>query len=746
MLSSPLRTSLAYAALAAGWIFASDLMLALWRGGRVLPVPLETAKGLAFVAVTALALFALLSARERRLRWSSEQAAASEGRLQGYAEHAPIGLLLFDERGHLLQVNPRAQALSGAAQPGAHFTALLGVQVPPLSRWWRRLRRDGRCSFEAALPESDRWVAVQVGRMQDGHVVAYVEDITERRREDIGLRQAQVVFHSISEGLVVADPRGNIEAVNAAFCRITGYREDELLGRNLRLINSGRQDTAFYQEFWHALQTHGRWQGEIWNRRKSGEVYPEWLSIDAVRDPQGRLLNYVAACNDLTESKRSALELQRLSQRDSLTGLMNRSLLLATLEHAVARARRDHRKGAVLLLDLDRFKTVNDSLGHREGDRLLQEVARRLVRRLREADTLARLGGDEFCVVLENLERCDDAAHVAQALIEACSVPIELDGGRQVYVGASVGISLFPDDGVLGDRLLQQADAALYLAKDEGRGTYRYFTDSLTREAKARLELESGLRQGLARGEFTLHYQPLVDAQTGAVQGLEALMRWTSPTHGPVSPAEFIPVAEETGLIVPLGEWVLHTACAQMAEWERQGLAPHTIAVNLSPRQFELPDLHERVRAILHDTGWPAGRLELEITETALLDGEESIEQLRRLKALGVKLAVDDFGTGYSSLSYLSRFPLDQLKVDQSFVRRLGEDDNAREIAAAVIALGNSLKLQVLAEGVETDAQWQFLRRQGCSLLQGYRFARPMPVAQLEGWLAEHVPEIITLA
>ena len=711
-------------------------MVAAVRGTPITFGSADLHKGLLFIAITAVSLFGLLTAREQTLRRAAERIARTEKRLQSYASHAPLGLLVFDATGHLVEVNPWIlKKLATSSVCGMHFKALLGAQTLPFCRWYRALRRSGSVRFEARSLLDQRWLEVHLGTAGDGRFVAYVDDITERKQEEIRLRRADVVFSSFGEGMVVVSPDGTIEAVNPSFCRISGYQENELIGRNMSIMRSGQHTTDFYREFWHALKTRGSWQGEIWNRRKTGEVYPEWASIHAVRSPEGAIVNYVAAVTDLTETKRAALELKRLTQSDTLTGLMNRSVLLGTLEHAVARARRDQRIGAVLLLDVDRFKTVNDSLGHSQGDRLLKEVSERLRRRLRESDSLARLGGDEFCVVLENLERAENAAHVALALIGACSEKFDLNG-QEVYVGASVGISLFPQDGVLGERLLQQADSALGQAKMEGRGQYRYYTDALTEEARSRLELESGLRQALARGELTLHYQPLVSAQTGEVDGVEALLRWDSPGLGSVSPAVFIPVAEETDLIVAIGEWVLNEACRQMKRWDDRGCAPRTLAVNLSSRQFHLEDLHERVSKVLSDTEWPAHRLELEITESSLLDGSGSIEQLRRLKALGVKLAIDDFGTGYSSLSYLSRFPLDKLKVDQSFVKRLGEDANSAVIASAVIGLGHSLRLQVLAEGVETDLQWRFLREHGCDLLQGYRFARPMPPEAFERWQA----------
>jgi diguanylate cyclase (GGDEF)-like protein/PAS domain S-box-containing protein len=671
----------------------------------------------------------------------------SEARIRSYTEHAPLGVVVIDRLGRIQEANAAALALSGHTatqiwlQP---VDELLNEHGRPLSRFASRpLLRTGKWSFEAELTRHDgsrRWISASAARMNDGCTIAFVQDITARKHEERALRQAHAVFRNTQEGLVITDARGDIVATNPAFSRITGYTESELLGRNMKLVNSGRHDPAFYRQFWHALAENGFWQGEIWNRRKNGEVYPEWLTINAVHGPGGELQNYVAACMDITRTKQSEMELERLAHHDALTGLPNRLLLMNTLEHAIARAQRNNGRGAVLMLDLDRFKNVNDSLGHPAGDQLLQEVAQRLSARLRGVDTVARLGGDEFVVLLEELAEPQGAAHVAQALIDACSVPFTVDGGQQVYVGASVGISLFPDDSIQGDRLIQQADAALYNAKDAGRGTYRFFTGAFTREARIRLDMESGLRRALDEHQFSLHYQPLVRADDGRIEGMEALVRWRHPELGVVSPGDFIPLAEETGLIVPLGDWVLRTACAQMRRWQDEGVAPRMVAVNLSPRQFAQADLVQQIERVLLETGLSPSALELEITESALMDATTAGQRLQRLKALGVRLAIDDFGTGYSSLAYLSRFPIDKLKVDQSFVRRIPEDTTDMEITAAVISLARSLKLKVLGEGVETPEQLQFLRKHGCDLLQGYLFAQPLPVERMTALLRAGEP------
>jgi diguanylate cyclase (GGDEF)-like protein/PAS domain S-box-containing protein len=675
----------------------------------------------------------------------------NEARLRSYMLHAPLGVVVLDTRGRVLEANPAALALTGATPHQLWLRVggeLLTERGRPLSRFAARpLLRHGHWYFEAWFSHPDksaRWVAVSVACVDADTRIAFVQDITERKHEERVLRQALALFQHTQEGLVITDPHGTIAAVNPAFCRITGYGERELQGRNMRMLSSGRQDAAFYRQFWQQLLAHGAWQGEIWNRRKNGDVYPEWLTVNAVLGPGGELQNYVATCTDITRNKASEQELERLAYHDALTGLGNRLLFVSTLEKALQRTHRDHHQGAVLMLDLDRFKTVNDSLGHPVGDLLLQEVAQRLSARLRQADTVARLGGDEFAVLLEDVGSAQHAGHIAQTLIEACSTPYVTPDGQEVYVGASVGISVFPGDSDDVNELLQQADAALYGAKDGGRGTFRFFTEAYTREAQNRLDLERGLRRALDEGQLELHYQPLTRASDGTVEGVEALVRWRHPERGLVSPASFIPLAEETGLIVPLGVWVLREACTQMQQWQRQGIELETLAVNLSPRQFAQPHLVEQVAAALCDSGLDSARLELEITESALMDAARAEQRLQQLKALGVRLSVDDFGTGYSSLAYLSRFPLDKLKIDQSFVRHVPQDAVDVEIVSAVISLARSLKLRVLAEGVETPAQCAFLRERGCDLLQGYWFAKPMPPAQLCAWLKERRPPALT--
>ncbi len=552
------------------------------------------------------------------------------------------------------------------------------------------------------------------------------------------LRQAAAVFESTREGVVITDLQSRILAVNRAYTEITGYSEEQVLGKNPKIIRSGRHDENFYQAMWASLNSVGYWRGEIWNRRKNGEVYPQWLTISTVRNEIGAPSNYVGVFTDITQMKQSEARLTHLAHYDPLTGLPNRLLMQSRLQHAIERAQRHHHRVAALYVDLDRFKNINDSLGHPVGDELLIMLAARMKKRLREEDTLARLGGDEFLLMLEDIKEPREPAKLAQNLMSLLAVPFVLPSGHEIFVNASIGISLFPDDARSVTELIQHADMAMYQAKQEGRGTYRYHTEALSIAANERLEMETRLRQALVSEEFVLHYQPLIDARSQQAVGVEALLRWQPQDRAMVAPGKFIPAAEETGLIVPLGEWVLRAACMQGKAWIDAGLPPLVMAVNLSVRQFQSENLVRFIQQVLAETNFPAALLELELTESMFMEhAEQSIDTLRTLKALGVSLAIDDFGTGYSSLTYLKRFPIDKLKIDQSFVHGLAEDLNDREIAATIIAMARGLKLKVLAEGVESQQQLAFLQQHGCDYYQGYLFHKPVPASELESWLRD---------
>jgi diguanylate cyclase (GGDEF)-like protein/PAS domain S-box-containing protein len=573
-----------------------------------------------------------------------------------------------------------------------------------------------------------------------GGIVGVMLDISERKRMEDNLRQAATVFDNSAEGVTIATPDGSIIAVNRAFTEITGYAQSEVIGKNPRMFQSGRHDKAFYREMWACIASNGRWQGEVWNRRKSGETFPEWISITAVHDQQGRLTNYVATFSDITQQKNNEERIQLLAFSDPLTGLPNRRLLMDRLQHALIVSARNKRHGALFFIDLDNFKGINDTRGHHVGDLLLKQVAQRIESCLREGDTVARLGGDEFVVMLEGL---GDSAwdSTAQAELVGAKIMGVLDQPYTIqdqvhHNTASIGVTLFGDQKSSLDDLLKQADLAMYRAKALGRNALRFFDPEMQSVVAARFALDADLRQGLLHNQFSLHYQAQVDRES-RVTGAEALLRWTHPVRGMVPPVEFIAMAEETGLILPLGHWVLQTACQQLAAWAQAPATAHlTLAVNVSAQQFRQRDFVAQVLAVVRHHATDPSKLKLELTESLLLDDiEDVIAKMSALKASGVCFSLDDFGTGYSSLSYLKRLPLDQLKIDKSFVSDVLSDPNDAAIARTIVGLAHSLGLGVIAEGVETEDQLLFLASHGCHAYQGYLFSRPLPVLQFENYV-----------
>jgi diguanylate cyclase (GGDEF)-like protein/PAS domain S-box-containing protein len=539
------------------------------------------------------------------------------------------------------------------------------------------------------------------------------------------------VFGSTGDGVLIADAQGNIVEVNDSFCRITGYTRAEVLGRNPRMMKSDRHDAEFYARMWQAIGEQGQWQGEVWDRRKNGEVFPRWLTISAIEGADGRITHYVGILSDLTSARRSEAELEQLAHYDPLTGLPNRILFRDRLAQAMGQARRGGRKLALLCVDLDGFKPVNDAMGHAAGDALLAAVAERLRSSLRTSDTVARLAGDEFTVLLTEIAGPNDVALVCRKILDILVAPFTL-AWRDVHVSASIGVATFPEDGVEVDLLLANADAAMYRAKEAGRNRYQFFSRSMHARAVAQMELEAELRLALERDELVLHYQPQVNPKDGRLVGVEALVRWNHPRQGLLAPARFIHVAEETGLIVPLGEWVMRAACRQSRAWIDDGFPPLRVAVNLAAQQFEEPRLVDRIAAWLIEQRLQPTQLEVEITESSAMSNPElTIERLHEIKAIGIHVSVDDFGTGYSSLSYLKRFPVDTLKIDRSFLRDIPDDQDNATLCSAMIGLAHNLGLRVVAEGVENLAQCEFLRDLDCDELQGYLFSRPVPPSEL---------------
>jgi diguanylate cyclase (GGDEF)-like protein/PAS domain S-box-containing protein len=721
-------------------------------------LPLGLSSGLAALALVVVGVFglqqrhALLAARRGRAGQAAKLRALNL--LDAISNSTPDLIFTEDLQGRFTFVNQATCRVLG--QPAS---TVLGSQAdvffPPADRERiAALNAEVVESGEIVTGEGEmttalgrRWYLFTIGpiREPDGRIAGVfgvVHDITERRCQEERQRQWAKAFESTRDGVVICDVHARIESVNRAFTEITGYTAEEAIGRTPALLNSGRHETAFYRELWGSLARDGHWRGEIWNRRKDGQVYPEWLTINAVRDDAGVTTNYVGVFTDISRVKRDEAELQRLANYDPLTELPNRRLLNSRLEHALARIQRRGGRLALLYIDLDGFKTVNDSLGHPAGDELLTCVARRFKDRLRAGDTLGRPGGDEFLVIAELLHGPEDAAVLAQDLLGAVARPVALTGGHEVYVTASIGISVFPDDGCSdATAMLRDADAALYRAKEQGRNGFCFYTHELNRQAVAKLEIEVALSHALKRQELLLHYQPKFCAASGRLTGVEALLRWCRGGEL-VPPGRFIPIAEQSSLILDIGNWVIDEVCAQQARWRERGLAMPRVAVNVAARQFAAGNLDAVLDEALRRHGVPPESLELEVTESLLIDMPAGgIEMLRRLKAIGIRLSLDDFGTGYSSLAYLRQFPIDALKIDKSFVDQIGSGPDGSAIVDAVIALAHRLGLTVVAEGVETAAQQAHLLQQGCDELQGFGLARPMPAAALEALCASGAAE-----
>ncbi|MEW5755564.1 MAG: EAL domain-containing protein [Pseudomonadota bacterium] len=626
----------------------------------------------------------------------------------------------------LRYIHPDDQALFSHA-----LEALCTGKIDHMDIEHRIVRPDGS---ERIVQERAQVTANQRGR--PAKVLGATLDITERRLAEAEQELAASVFKNTLDGIMITDRNGTILRVNPAFGMITGYRTEEVIGQTPRILRSGVQDDFFYQTMWSALLTTGIWQGELWNRRKEGEVFPVREHINAVVDDTGQTVHYISIFSDITEKKLSEERIYHLAHYDALTELPNRTMFHSHFDQAVVRAKRTGKKLAVLFLDLDGFKLINDTLGHQVGDALITKVAKRLRNVVRLEDTVARLGGDEFTLLLEDMDNPQDAGKIAQKILDVITTPFLLES-REIVVTTSIGISTYPEDGKDIQTLLKHADTAMYRAKELGRNNYQFFTAEMNARTLARLNMETHLRKALERGEFSLAYQPLVDAVSGGIIGGEALLRWHHPEQGMIAPDTFIPVAEESGLIIPIGAWVLREVGAQHMRWRTQGLRAPRIAVNLSARQFLREEPDKLIAQILEETGMPPESLELEITESMLMDRiDETIVTLKRLKAMGVYLAVDDFGTGYSSLAYLKRFPIHKLKIDRSFVCDITRDQDDAAIVKGTIALAHSLNLTVLAEGVETAAQREFLQRYGCDQMQGFYFSRPLAAEDFAQLLA----------
>lgn len=555
-------------------------------------------------------------------------------------------------------------------------------------------------------------------------------DVTEHKHAEDQLRLAARVFDRAGEGIVVTDPEQRILTVNSAFTLVTGYEAHEVIGKTPHILSSGKHDAEFYQQLWMHLKTHGWWQGEIWNKRKNGDLYPEWLTINSVNDPDGKVINYVGIFSDISVVKESQRRVEFLATHDELTGLPNRALFMDRLRQAIAHSERNGKTFAVLFIDLDNFKVINDSMGHAAGDDLLKEISSRLRDCVRSGDTVARFGGDEFALLIEEATIVE-AEMTAQRIADSLLHPHPVNR-QNVYPGASVGICLYPNDGLDPETLLKNADSAMYKAKDGGKGSHHFFTEELKQIADERLRLETDLRSAIDKNELFLVYQPQIDIPSGRLVGVEALVRWQHPKEGLIAPAKFIPLAEQTGMIDRLGEWVANAACKQMAAWVKQGLMIPRVSINVSPYQFRRSNISALMLRLLSHYGLEANRIMLELTESALAEDIEQVQpMLLELKSLGIRLSIDDFGTGYSSLSYLRRLPIHELKIDQHFVTDIANNADAHAIAKTILLMAQTLGFSVVAEGVENSEQLEVLREIGCDIGQGYLFSHPLSTEDL---------------
>ncbi|WP_235825601.1 EAL domain-containing protein [Vreelandella rituensis] len=719
------------------WVLVSVALLVALLGGLVLRH-----------YIGRLGLEETLNQRMAEREQARYQARTRAARLQALVSSIQDMIFVFDQAGRFTYVHAVAQerlALDPEAALGQHYRDVLPKSVAErfaeVSTRVRHTETSEEFEYSLRIKREMHAFHSVVSPLKDAAnafsgVLAVVRDVTQAKANEAQMRIAATAFET-HLGMLVTDVHGNILKVNSTFTRITGYHQDEVMGRNPRMLSSGHHDKDFYRKLWQSVAKNGSWQGEIWNRRKNGEMFPEWLTISAVHNEKGELTNYVATLSDITERKAAEQEIHQLAFYDPLTGLANRRLLQERLEQAVQSSCSPKQACAALLfIDLDNFKQVNDTLGPYAGDQLLQQIARELGQVLDESDTLARLGGDEFAILAHNLGSTPEkvaavAERLARKLLAVLQRPISL-GSESLTITGSIGITLLCGSSATQDEVLQQADMALFQAKQAGRNTLRFFDPAMQSRLQHRARLEADLRKALPNNELVLYYQAQVNA-AGTPTGYEALLRWVHPLRGMISPGEFIPLAEENRLIIEIGAWVLETACRQLVAWaDDPSKATLTLAVNISPVQFHEPDFVERVMQILERTGASPRYLKLELTESLLVEAQQQArEKMLRLKQTGLSFSLDDFGTGYSSLAYLTQLPLDQLKIDQSFVRHLLDDLANAAIVESTIGLSHSLGLEVIAEGVETEAQRAWLIEHHCHAFQGYLFAPPLPLESL---------------
>ncbi len=691
---------------------------------------------------------------ERQVAEKTASLSASEARLRGIFDNTNTAIASTDMNGRITGFNEAFRAMLGYDADVLRGKTVAEITHPddvaaeiPL---FQTLRSGAQSHYriEKRFHTADGsilWAdtsATAIGNVRDNtrSFFGVIKDITQRKRAEAELNLMARVFTNSGEGIVITDADNRIVAVNESFTRLTGYAEDEVRGHNPKMLSAGRTQPEVYREMWASLHKQGLWEGELWDRRKSGESYPKWTSISVVRNGEGRITNYIGSFSDISERKASEERILHLAHHDALTHLPNRLHLHQRLNQAMNQAKRNNGRVGLLLIDLDRFKAINDTLGHQVGDRLLVEVAERLTAILRESDIVARLGGDEFVVVVTEMLSIGDAAGVAEKIVETISAPYFI-ADNDLRTSPSIGICIYPDDAGDIDNLMKNADVAMYHAKARGRSRYQFFAENMNIEAAHRMSLESEMRTALESQQFVLHYQPQLDLRNGQITGVEALVRWQHPVRGMVPPLDFIPLAEETGLILPLGDWILEEACRQLKRWQDVELGHLRMSVNLSAKQFHDETLPERITTLLQNAGLGTDRIDLEITESMPMQSPaDAITLMQRLSDSGLSLSIDDFGTGHSSLSYLKLFPIDTLKIDRAFVKDIETDPNDANICDVTVLLAHKLGLETVAEGVETSAQLKFLLSIGCEKIQGYLVSKPLPGDELEHFIRNARP------
>ncbi|MEE8511742.1 MAG: EAL domain-containing protein [Acidiferrobacterales bacterium] len=724
------------------------------KNSRLLVVPRETFWRLIQASHGVAAN--LLSILAQRLRQNNTAIRRQEEQIQLLFESTGEAIYAIDLAGKCVLANPACLSLLGYE----HADELIGKNMHRLTH---RNHTNGKasrlkdCRICAGLKKQkanhsdDEILCRKDGTRfsaecwssliyRDGEVVGSAItfiDITERKRKDAERLKLSRAIEQAADAVIITDNKGVIEYLNPAFEKTTGYNREETLGQKPSLLNSGTHDESFWKRLWETIQEGRVFRDVVVNRRKNGHLYYEEKTITPLTDSQGNITHFISTGKDITDHVHAQERLEHLTHHDALTDAPNRNVLMDHLNESMTRARLNDRLVALLFLDLDRFKVINDTLSHDTGDQILQSVFQRLKKCVRHSDTVARLGGDEFAILLTHIAQTSDIAPIAQQILDALCQPLQL-GEHEVFVTASMGISIYPYDGDETGILLQHADIAMHQAKDRGKNNYQFYTTEMNTRSVGQLNLESALRRGLERREFLIHYQPQVDLQSGRIVGVEALIRWQHPERGLVSPAEFIPLLEETGLIVPVGEWVLQSACEQARAWEDAGISPTYVSVNLSARQFGAASFLAVVDQLRKEARLDARLLELEITESVLMqEGDNSLQTLEALQAMGIRIAIDDFGTGYSSLAYLKRFPIHTLKIDRTFIKDLPRDRDDAAIVTAVISLARGLGLNVVAEGVETAEQLRFLRSRSCDTVQGFIFSKPLPAEEMTQLLLE---------